>query len=101
MQYATSAQMIECFSEREVIAITDRGETGEVNETRLTEALVKASAEIDAFLVKRYALPLANGGTPLAAPPTMLVSLCCNIARYRLTGTEVMETEVIRNRYKD
>ena len=40
-------------------------------------------------------------GTRTVPPPTVLVGLCCDIARYRLTGTEVQETEAIRTRYKD
>lgn len=101
MPYATTAQMIERFTEREVIAITDLANTGLVNEPRLQGALVGASAEIDGYLACRYALPLAVGGVPVVAVPQLLVGLCCDIARYRLTGTEVQETEAIRNRYKD
>lgn len=101
MPYATSAQMVDRFTEREVIAITDRDGTGSVDTVQLDKALVDASGEIDSHIGRRYALPLTKGGLPLVAPPQMLVGVCCDIARYRLTGTEVQETDAIRNRYKD
>lgn len=101
MPYATTAQMIARFTEREVIALTDRAGLGVVDTVQLASALVDATGEIDSQLGRRYALPLAQGGVPLAFTPTVLVGLCCDIARYRLSGTEVQETEVIRNRYKD
>lgn len=101
MPYATQAQMIARFTEREVIAITDREGTGQIDAAQLASALSDAGLEIDAHLGRRYVLPLARGGVALATPPQLLVGLCCDIARYRLTGTEVQETEAIRNRYKD
>jgi phage gp36-like protein len=101
MPYATTAQMIARFTEREVIALTDRTGAGVVDAVQLADAIAQAGAEIDAHLGRRYQLPLAAGGTPLATPPQILVGLCCDIARYRLTGTEVQETEAIRVRYKD
>ena len=99
--YATQDQMVFRFTEREVIALTDRDGVGAIDSVQLEAALVSASGEIDAHLGRRYALPLAIGGVPMAEPPQILVGLCCDIARYRLTGTEVQETEAIRARYKD
>lgn len=101
MAYATAAQMILRFTEREVIAITDRVGAGQVDDVQLGAALDQASTEIDGYIGRRYALPLASGGVPIAPSPTLLVGVCCDIARYRLTGTEVQETEAIRNRYRD
>ncbi|WP_431287474.1 gp436 family protein [Roseateles chitinivorans] len=102
MTYATTAQMVERFTERECIALSDRSGAGVVDEAQLTAGgLVPASDEINIYLGRRYALPLAQGGVPLVSPPAMLVGICCDIARYRLTGTEVQETDPIRRRYKD
>lgn len=101
MAYATTAQMIERFTEREVLALTDRANTGEIDETRLGAAIEAAGSEIDAHLGRRYTLPLTAAGVVLTTPPLMLTGLCCDIARYRLSGTEVQETDAIRNRYKD
>jgi len=101
MPYATAAQMVARFTEREVIAITDRDGAGVVDTVQLGKALDDASGEIDSNLGRRYALPLARAGVVLTDTPRLLVGLCCDIARYRLTGTEVQETEAIRNRYRD
>lgn len=101
MPYATPAQMVSRFTEREVVALTDRAGTGMVDAQALGLALVDASAEVDAYLARRYALPLAVQGVALSSVPSILVGACCDIARYRLTGTEVMETESIRNRFRD
>lgn len=101
MPYASQADMVFRFTEREVIAITDRENTGDIDAAQLAAALDGASAEIDSHLGRRYALPLSTGGVPLVTAPKILVGLCCDIARYRLTGTEVQETEAIRDRYKD
>lgn len=102
MPYATAAQFVERFSEREAVALSDRANTGLVDEAQLgAGGLVPASEEIDTYIGRRYALPLAAGGVPLATVPQILVGLCCDIARYRLTSTEVQETEPIRRRYTD
>ncbi|MGC4076284.1 MAG: DUF1320 domain-containing protein [Rubrivivax sp.] len=102
MPYATPTQMIARFTERECIALSDRAGTGVVDEAQLLAGgLQPASDEIDSYLGRRYALPLAVGGVPMSTPPLVLVGLCCDIARYRLTGTEVQETEAIRHRYQD
>jgi len=101
MTYATTAQFVARFTEREAIALTDRDGIGRVDEVQLGDAIASAGAEIDAHLGKRYALPLAREGVPLASAPLVLVGVCCDIARYRLCGTEVQETDAVRNRYRD
>ncbi len=102
MTYATPAQFVARFTEREAVMVSDRAGTGLVDEAQLTAGgLQPASEEIDSHLGRRYALPLAVGGVPMASPPAVLVGLCCDIARYRLTGTEVQETDAIRRRYTD
>lgn len=94
MSYATPADMIDAFGEREVIALTDRDNLGYVDAVLLQDRLDKASAEMDAYLVKRYTVPLA-------VVPPLLTTYCCDIARYRLSGGEVAEVEAVRTRYKD
>ncbi|MCH4576481.1 gp436 family protein [Achromobacter xylosoxidans] len=91
--YATTADMVRQFTRREVLALTDPEDTGEIDQEILGGALVAASAEIDTYLSGRYRLPL----DPI---PPHLVRICCDIARYVLTGDERRETEVINNRYK-
>lgn len=94
MTYATHQDMIDAFGEREVIAITDRENAGAINAAVLAKALAQADGEINPYLVGRVTLPLAS-------VPTVLVTHACDIARYRLTGSETVETETIARRYKD
>ena len=94
MTYAVKQDMIARFGEREVVALTDRDEAGVVDDAVLTQGLVTADAEINAYLAGRVALPLAT-------PPLILIGYACDIARYRLTGANVIETDVIGRRYKD
>ncbi|WP_321821211.1 MULTISPECIES: DUF1320 domain-containing protein [unclassified Burkholderia] len=91
--YATVEFMTKRFGQREVIALSDREQTGEVDSTVLADALDEASAEIDTYLAGRYALPLDP-------QPKMLAGICCDIARYRLCGGETVMTEEIDKRYK-
>ncbi len=94
MTYATAQQMEEQFGLRELIALTDRDNIGVVDSIVLARALGDADAEIDSYLAGRYTLPL-SGTFPI------LVRHACNMARYHLSGVEVTEVEVVRNRYKD
>ena len=94
MGYATQTDMVSYLGEREVIAITDRNFTGAIDPTVLATALDLASEEMDAYLEVRFALPLAR-------VPRLLSLLCCDIARYRLCGTDAQETDPTRVRYRD
>ena len=93
MIYATAADMISAFGEAEVIACTDRAGIGEMDGEVLDAALVSASSEADSYLARRYELPPA-------AVPAALVSAVCDIARYRLSGGPVLETDPVKERYK-
>lgn len=93
MPYATPDDLIAAFGLDEVIAVTDRANTGKVDTAVALEALARASGEADSYLAARYALPLA------AVSPA-LVTAVCDVARYRLTGGEASQTEVIAERYK-
>jgi phage gp36-like protein len=85
--------MIEAFGQGEVIALTDR--TGEVQggESIATAALARASDEADSYLAGRYAVPV----TPV---PPVLAAMVCDMARYRLTGTQAQEADPITERYR-
>jgi len=100
MAYATVADLTALYGEQEVIALTDREERANAEETAGTvdatvalEALERASSEADTYLAVRYALPLAS-------TPQALASIVCDIARFRLTGGETTETTPIADRYK-
>lgn len=94
MAYASSADMTARFGLQEVIALTDRGNTGDMDETVLGPALTEATAEVEGHLAGRYALPLAE-------VPPLVTGLVCDIARYRLCGASALETDAVRNRYRD
>ncbi|WP_024302226.1 gp436 family protein [Pseudogulbenkiania sp. MAI-1] len=92
--YATRDDMVKRFGEKEVIALTDRDYTGQIDDTVLSEALADAGVEIDGYIGGRYPLPLAQ-------PPKILTGYACDIARYRLCGSSTQLTEDIRDRYRD
>lgn len=94
MTYATQPDMISRFGEREVRILTDRDNQGLIDDTVLAYALAQADAEIDGYLQGRVGLPLAD-------VPVLLVGIACDVARYRLAGTDIRETDPIRMRYKD
>jgi len=94
MSYAVKQDMIYRYGDREVIALTDRTDTGAINDAVLDGALAAADDEMNPYLAGKVRLPLA-------AVPKVLKHFACDIARYRLCGGQVVETEEIRNRYKD
>lgn len=91
--YATADDMVRKFGRSEVLSLADPEDTGEIDAAILDGALTDASAEIDTYLGGRYRLPL----DPM---PPHLATICCNIARYMLTGDERLETSAIDERYK-
>ncbi|MCK2095630.1 gp436 family protein [Thauera aromatica] len=92
MTYATTADMVEHFGEREMVELTDRGEvpTGLIDEAVMQRALLCADAEIEGYLAVRYALPLPQVSD-------RLLHLACDIARYHLYPHEV--SEHVKERY--
>lgn len=93
MAYATYEDMVKSFGEREVRLISDRDNTGVPDPLVIEDGLQTADGEIDSFIAGRYSLPLRE-------TPRVLVGIACDIARYRLTGTERTESAVILERYK-
>lgn len=92
MTYAAEQDMINNFGQDRLIELTDRGNTGAIDLTVLTQALDAADAEIDPYLVGLYSLPLAN-------VPTVLVNFACDIAMFRLY-TQIAPDQV-NARYKN
>lgn len=94
MSYAAQADMVNRFGNDEVVALTDRSNTGEIDATVLGQALITASTQIDTYLSGRYQLPFVN-------VPPFLATVCCDIARYQLCVGSTRMTEEISTRYKD
>lgn len=95
MAYATLDQLVSLFGAEEIRTLSDRQGTGILDETLVRDALARASSEVDSYLADRYATPLAED-TPV---PPVVASVTGDIARYRLTGGDVRDTDPIRERY--
>lgn len=93
MSYANLPDMIKQFRESEMLMIADPTNMGVVDVDLVADALQRASTEIDSYLV-RFSLPLT-------VVPDRLRELCCDMARYKLVGSDVTETDIVRTRYKD
>lgn len=92
-RYAEVSDLVARFSEHEIMQLTDRERMGVVDADVANIALDDATAEINSYL-GRYKLPFAQ-------TPAILVRLCCDIARYRLSSAgNVNITDEIKNRYK-
>ncbi len=89
--YASLEDMLRLFGEGDIIALTDRESTGQVNSAVLDDALMRASSEADTYLT-RYTLPI----NPV---PPALVSVVCDITRYRLVGGDISESSPVYLRY--
>ncbi|MBN8294731.1 DUF1320 domain-containing protein [Rhodobacter sp. NTK016B] len=79
MSYASLAEFKSGIPERDLVALTDLDLTAEgtVQDDRIQEALDDASAEIDSYIAKVVALPLA-------AVPRILKVVCRDLALHRL-----------------
>ncbi|MCF2910796.1 DUF1320 domain-containing protein [Pseudoalteromonas sp. DL2-H2.2] len=92
--YATTDDMKTRFNDQDLILLTERENSapGEVDLTVLMQSLADASAEMNAYLAGRYQLPLST-------VPQALTRICCDIARYFLSGDGAPEH--IQQRYQD
>jgi phage gp36-like protein len=77
--YVTVQQLIDAFSEREIIELTDRAtpRANAVDTAVAQRACDRARVEVDAALAVRYALPLAT-------VPELLHYLALDLARFYL-----------------
>ena len=58
MAYATKADLQQRLTDTKLVQLTDFGNTGSMDEARITEALNVASALVDSYVAGRYTLPL-------------------------------------------
>lgn len=96
MAYCTKQDLIDRFSERELIQLTDRTNTpaSVIDDTVVTRALTDAAALADSYLGKVYTLPLAT-------TPPVLTKLVADVARFFLHGEGVEKDSPIRSAYAD
>ena len=92
MPYATLQNLIDRFGEDEIVRLSDRAGTGDIDQTVVAGKLSDADAEIDGYLAGRYALPL-----PVV--PEALRRVACDVARYHLYDDR--STEQVTKRYDD
>lgn len=96
--YATISDIIDRYSEEQLLLAFDRDGDGEVDENDAEEsvadkALSDASEEIDGYLAGRYSLPLST-------VPKILTFFCVDIAIYK-GSVETAVSEEKRKRYDD
>lgn len=86
MPYATVTDLQDRLGEPRLAQLTDLDDPplGMVNASVAQKALDDAEAEIDGYLVGRYALPMASA-------PAVLRVHACTIAHYRLLGAQADE----------
>jgi len=92
MAYAVLQDLIDRYGQTEILELTDRDQSGQVDEAVAQKALDDAAAEVDGYLGGRYELPLDS-------PPPVLSRLTSDIARYRLYDN--LAPDEVRNRYED
>lgn len=93
MAYATAADITDLYG-ADALVVADRDGDGAADLVAVDRAIASASAEIDAYIGTRYALPLAS-------TPAHLVTVCIDIAVYRLALSADVLTDEHRRRYDD
>ena len=96
MTYCTKQDLIDRFSERELIQLTDRTNTpaSVIDDTVVGRALADAEGFANGYIGKVYTLPLAT-------VPDVLTKLVADIARFYLHGKSVEKDSPIRTNYTD
>jgi phage gp36-like protein len=89
--YGSLAAMINQFGERVLIDLTDRDDTGFIDEARIAQALTDAGSAMDVYIAARYPLPLPT-------TPPVLNNLVLDIARYKL---DIQPDEAVTKRHDD
>jgi len=77
MSYCTQQDLVDRYSEEELIQLTDREGTGAINPQRVDDAIADATATIDSRLGGRYSLPIS----PV---PLVLNKLACKLSLFAL-----------------
>lgn len=77
MSYCTQQDLIDRYSEAELLQLADRDVDGTLDAEVIAQAIADADADIDGYLLDRYSLPLSP------VPPSLTVA-ACRIARFQL-----------------
>ncbi|HEX9391481.1 MAG TPA: DUF1320 domain-containing protein [Usitatibacteraceae bacterium] len=94
MTYAVKQDFIDRFSLEELVQLTDRTNIPQttVDDNVVNQALADTDAMVNSYLSVKLTLPLVS-------VPTMLKSVACDIARYRLYDDRA--TDQVSKRYDD
>jgi phage gp36-like protein len=94
MDYVTKQDLIDRFSEQELIQLTDKTNrpASTIDDVPVDRALSDASALIDSYLGKLYRLPLS-------IVPPILTKCAADIARFYLYGKSAEDT--VKGAYDD
>ncbi len=88
--YTSDAELRARFGSAEIDLVAERDAAGV--DAAIARAIADASAEIDAYISARHALPLPT-------VPPVLARIACDMARYRLWHEQA--SEEVRVRYED
>jgi phage gp36-like protein len=91
--YATAQDIIDIYTEEELLIVADRDDNGTYDVSVVDGALRKATSKIDSYVSQRYSLPLPS-------VPDILREHCVDIALYRLSASSGYAEEK-RQRYED
>lgn len=94
MAYATIADMESARGAELIRKLSDKNKTGQRDDDVLNAALARASSLADAYIDKKYAVPLASA-------PDYLVEAVIDVAVYRLVPDAMIGTDEFRRRYDD
>lgn len=94
MLYATQNDLDAVWGARLIDLLTLDPETTQRDQAKISEAVLDASAIIDSYAARRYALPLVLSD----AGVRMTRGLCADLAVYRLAVTADRMTEIIARR---
>jgi len=80
MSYCTLQDLIDEFTEAELVQLTDEAGTGEIDTVPVDKAIARADRTINRYLAGRNELPLESDD---------VVDIACDIARYYLFADQV------------
>ncbi len=92
MAYATKADLQKRITDAKLVQLTDFDNTGEMDDTRITEALNLASATIDSYARARYNLPLVISD--------QVKDVCVAIAEFKLYEGRQLATEPVKDSFE-
>ena len=93
--YSTLTDIKKLIPEESIIQLTDDENLGEINQSRVDEAIAQADAEIDSYCGGKYSVPFTTA-------PDIVKKISVDIAIYNLYSRKVEEIPETRaERYKN